>query len=151
MAKKHWFVYPRTTEVHENGMDTGKGHISFRGKPYIRTSDRALVDEIDTEYGLKSEKKDVYSFEDDRVAVNERNDRSEIHNYFFAGKMSLKDHPWKPSEDPEYECIGPGRYRKIPEIARAVREAGVKDNGKTDDKTTQVDEEKHVRSPEQEN
>lgn len=62
--KKRFMVVPRTPEAKENGIVTGKGHRKFHGHGAFFVSDAAEADEIDTRYGLKGRKSDVWVQED---------------------------------------------------------------------------------------
>lgn len=66
MKKKKYIVMPRNTRVMKDGLDTGKGHLDFKGKSMMYLNDSALADEIETNQGLKGDR-DVWVHEDPRL------------------------------------------------------------------------------------
>ena len=74
MKKKRFVVKPRTPRIMEQGLQTAKGNIGFKGKTQKILTDETLASEIDSEYGLHG-KRDVYVYEDDRLEWHDANDK----------------------------------------------------------------------------
>ena len=101
MARKRRFVVkPRTPRVMKNGLSTTKGNIGFGGKTQKILTDETLAREIDTEYGVGgSGKRDVYVYEDDRLAWHDEHDKQTDginhdrggHRYFFGPSAEFAD------------------------------------------------------------
>lgn len=99
MAKtgRRFVVKPRTQKAMEKGLSTTKGKIGFGGKTQKILTDESLAREIDTEYGVSSGKRDVYVYEDDRLAWHDAHDKQTDgmnhdkggHRYFFGPSESF--------------------------------------------------------------
>lgn len=85
--KKAYLVMPRTTQIAESGLKTGKGTLKFKGgKTSMMVGDEALAKEIDTQHGLKGTG-DVWVAEDQRAESFLRDDGPVgvgVHRYFWG-------------------------------------------------------------------
>jgi hypothetical protein len=122
MPKKKFMVVPREKLISLSGLDTTRGHRNFGKKNKVMyVSEPSEAAEIDARYGLKGGTGDVMVFEDDRYSkalkaehwdINKNNGEPVyLHHYIFGG-MGLKQEMHDFANDPAYERIGAGRYRK---------------------------------------
>lgn len=91
-------VVPRTGEAKIKGLDTGKGHRSFKKRGAFFISDPAEAEEIDMRYGLKGRKQaaDVWVHEDPMYEWHLHNDGSnganhDIHRNFHGPNKKFAD------------------------------------------------------------
>jgi hypothetical protein len=82
--KKKYMVVPRNQRVAEQGLQTSKGRLKFKGKSAMMVADESLASEIDTQHGLKGGSRDVYVYPDDRLATHERDEGGGVHHYFWG-------------------------------------------------------------------
>jgi len=89
--KKRYIVVPRTMNIMETGLKTGKRKINFDPKKTATwISDPAEAKEIDTQYGLKGSG-DVWVEQDENLEWHEHHDgntdgrKVSIHHYTFSG------------------------------------------------------------------
>lgn len=88
--KKRYIIVPRTERVKEDGLQTGKGNVSFKGKTATWVDDASLAKEIDTQHGLKGSG-DVWVEQDENLEWHDKHDgltdgkMKGIHNYTFQG------------------------------------------------------------------
>jgi hypothetical protein len=93
VAKKRFVVKPRTPQAMERGLQTTKGNIGFNGKTQKILTDESLAREIDAEYGVQGGKRQVYVYEDERLAWHDHHDKGTdgmdhetgTHHYTFSG------------------------------------------------------------------
>jgi len=84
--KKAFLVMPRTKAAVENGLQTGRGTLSFKGKTSMMVGDESLAAEIDSQHGLKATG-EVWVAEDQRGESFLRDDGREgygVHRYFWG-------------------------------------------------------------------
>lgn len=81
--KKAYLVMPRNTKAAEQGLKTGKGTLSFKGKTSMMVGDESLAKEIDTQHGLKGTG-DVWVAQDERAESFLRDGGDGVHHYFFG-------------------------------------------------------------------
>lgn len=78
---------PRTTQILEKGLKTGKGTLKFKQKKqHMIVGDESLAREIDTQHGLKGTG-DVWVAEDQRGESFLRDDGPQgvgVHRYFWG-------------------------------------------------------------------
>lgn len=110
MAKKRYMVVPRTENVKQKGLTTGKGKLSFQGKTAAWVDDPAIAREIDTQHGLKGSG-DVWVAEDENLGWHEKHDgltdgrKLGIHKYTFQGVDTSN---FKPPKDNGYVWVKVG-------------------------------------------
>jgi hypothetical protein len=88
MAKRHFIVVPRETEVINKGLDIDGKHISFHGKSAKTITDPGLAEAIEQKYGLSAKGKEgggVWTERDERTDnVINYHPEGGIHHYFFG-------------------------------------------------------------------
>lgn len=93
--KKRYIVVPRTEDVKERGINTGKGRMTFGTKTAQWVDDPAVAQEIDTQYGKKGTG-DVWVAQDENLEWHAKHDEltdgkmKGIHNYTFSG-IDMRD------------------------------------------------------------
>jgi hypothetical protein len=87
--KRRYIVVPRTENVKQTGITTGKGKLTFGKKTAQWVDDPVIADEIDKTHGLKGSG-DVWVHQDENLEWHEQNEGLTdgrtlgIHHYTFA-------------------------------------------------------------------
>lgn len=87
MANKKTFVMARTPQAMEQGIQTSKGTLSFRGKSGMHINDPGLASEIEQTVGLKGSG-DVWTHEDPVYSHQSTYKADGVHGYIFGPTSS---------------------------------------------------------------